>query len=100
MAARNHEGFLLMDYEYRNIDTDVELLKAARMYWEDHISKTEIYDILANKCYSKWEADRAFTDYYYIYVYSPNLIEKILYFWSFVSIIMMCCYILNIYVFR
>jgi predicted component of type VI protein secretion system len=64
-----------MDYEYRNVDTDIELLKAAKMYWEEGATKQDVYDMLANKCYTPWEADRALNDYYYIYVNSPNLLK-------------------------
>lgn len=68
-----------MEYEYRNIDTDIELLKAAREYWEvDDFSKQDMYDYLANRCYSKWEADRAISDYYYVHVWSKILLGRIL----------------------
>jgi hypothetical protein len=64
-----------MDYDYRNIDTDVELYNAAKQYWSEQITKQEMYDNLANKLYSKTEADRAISDYYYIYIYSNVLIN-------------------------
>jgi hypothetical protein len=67
-----------MEYEYRNIDTDIDLLKAARSYWEEGTTKQDVYDTLGNKCYSRWEADRAINDYYYIYVNSPNLLKYLI----------------------
>jgi hypothetical protein len=64
-----------MDYEYRNIDTDIELYNSAKQYWSEQITKQEMYDNLANKLYSKTEADRAISDYYYIHVYSNIVIN-------------------------
>jgi len=64
-----------MEYEYRNIDTDPELYKAAKQYWSENITKQEMYDYLTNKVYSKTEADKAVSDYYYIYIYSNILIN-------------------------
>ena len=67
-----------MKYEYRNIDTDIELFKAARAYWtEEHLTKQDIYDILSHKCYTPWEADRAISDYYYVYIYSPKMFQNL-----------------------
>jgi len=86
-----------MDYEYRNIDTDIELLKAARAYWtQEGLTKQDIYDMLANKLYTKWEADRAINDYYHIYIHSPNLLKYIICF-SCVNIIFLAvCYWINL----
>jgi hypothetical protein len=76
-----------MDYEYRNIDTDIELLKAAKLYWNQELSKQDVYDRLANKCYSQWEADKAITDYYYIHVWSKILIYYLINTMSIIGII-------------
>ena len=66
-----------MDYGYRNIDTDIELLKAAKLYWNESISISEVYELLEQKLYTKWEADRAISDYYYVYIWSQLLLERL-----------------------
>ena len=78
-----------MLYEYRNIDTDIELLNAAKLYWTQNLSKQEVYDMLANKCYSKWEADKAIDDYYYIHVWSQNLIYYLVNIMSIIGIVIL-----------
>lgn len=76
-----------MIYDYRNIDSDRLLLKAAKMYWDEQITQSEMYDILANDCYSKWEADKAINDYYYVYVWPKILINRMLILVSTITII-------------
>jgi len=78
-----------MDYEYRNIDTDIELLKAAKLYWHESASTTEVYEILQQKLYTKWEADRAIADYYYVHIWSKLLLERFIIATSIVSIILL-----------
>ena len=86
-----------MEYEYRNIDTDIELLKAAREYWtKEDFTKQDVYDILANKCYTPWEADRAINDYYYIYVHSPKLLNYTICFSCMSIIFLVICYWIDI----
>lgn len=81
-----------MDYEYRNIDTDAELLKAARRYWtEEGYSKEDAYSDLANNCYTKWEADRAFNDYYHIHVWSKILMDRLVVAGGLVGIALLAC---------
>jgi hypothetical protein len=86
-----------MDYEYRNIDTDIELLKAARMYWEEGVTKQDVYDTLANKCYTPWEADRAMSDYYYIYIKSPNTLKYLIIFACVNIIFLVSCYWIGVW---
>jgi hypothetical protein len=86
-----------MEYEYRNIDTDIALLKAAKLYWQDDtVTKQDIYDMLANQCYSKWEADRAISDYYYIYINSQNLLKYLIMMACFNTVILVICYWIQI----
>ncbi len=86
-----------MDYEYRNIDTDIELLKAARSYWtQEDLTKQDVYDILSNKLYTQWEAERAINDYYYIYIRSPNLLKYMICFSCIDIIILATCYWINL----
>jgi hypothetical protein len=88
-----------MDYEYRNIDTDIELLKAAKMYWqEEGVTKQDVYDTLANKCYSKWESDRAINDYYYIYVKSPNILKYMIIVSCANIIFLVVCYWIGVWI--
>ena len=82
-----------MLYEYRNIDTDIELLNAAKLYWTQNLSKQEVYDMLANKCYSKWEADKAIDDYYCIHIWSQNLTYYLI---NTISIILVTGLIINL----
>ena len=65
--------------EYRNIDTDIVLLRAAERYWNDaDYSRRQMIEDLANECYSEREADLAINDYYHVYVYSQWLSERLL----------------------
>jgi hypothetical protein len=82
-----------MLYEYRNIDTDIELLNAAKLYWTQNLSKQDVYDILANKCYSQWEADKAIDDYYYVHIWSQNLTYYLI---NTISIILITGLIINL----
>ena len=79
-----------MDYEYRNIDTDFELKKAARKYWtEEGFTKDDMIQAIRQQGYSEWEAERAINDYYQVYVQSQMTFERLVMFWSLVAIIMM-----------
>jgi hypothetical protein len=64
--------------EYRNIDQDINLLKGVRRYWgEDQISKEQLYWILEDKGYSEKEIENAITDYYYVYIWTNVLINRL-----------------------
>ena len=78
-----------MDYGYRNIDTDIELLKAAKLYWNESISISEVYELLEQKLYTKWEADRAIADYYYVHIWSKLLLERFIIAAGIVSIVLL-----------
>lgn len=73
---------------YRNIDEDINLYKGAKRYWSDQITKNQLYWVLGDKGYSEKEVDRAIDDYYVIHIHSEILINYILYFCSFVILLL------------
>jgi hypothetical protein len=87
-----------MDYEYRNIDTDLELKKAARRYWtEEGFTKDDMVQAIRQHGYSEWEAERAINDYYQVYVLSRTMLDRLIVFWSLVGIFMLSMHILSIF---
>jgi hypothetical protein len=87
-----------MDYEYRNIDTEIELKKNARRYWtEEEFTKEDLVQAVRQHGYSEWEADRAINDYYQVYVQSKITLDRLVVFWSLVGIIMLLINLLSNY---
>lgn len=77
---------------YRNIDEDINLLKGAKRYWLNEISKNQLYWVLGEKGYSENEINKAIEDYYIIYIHSEKLINYILYFCCFVILFLLFLY--------
>lgn len=63
--------------EYRNIDQDIVLLKAAKRYWQEEITQNQLSWILKDQGYSESEIDHAINDYYYIYLWPNILINRL-----------------------
>lgn len=62
--------------QYRNIDEDIKLLKAAQRYWtEDSLTIEQLYWVLGNEGYSEKEVDNAIGDYYYIHIRPERIIN-------------------------
>ena len=56
---------------YRNIDEDVRLLSMAKRYWfEDQLTKEQVYWVLKGEGYSEREIENAISDYYSIHIRS------------------------------
>lgn len=86
-----------MDYEYRNIDTDLELKKAAKKYWKDEFTKEDMYLEVRQHGYSEWEADKAINDYYQVYIQSKVNLDRLVVFWSLTGIIMLMAHIISLF---
>ena len=54
--------------DYRNIDTDLDLLVGAKRYYLGELSIDQLYWELQSEGYSEKEIDLAIHDYYLIYV--------------------------------
>jgi hypothetical protein len=79
-----------MNYEYRNIDTEIELKKKAKRYWtEEGFTKEHMYLVLQEHGYSEWEADRAIDDYYQVYIQSKITLDRFVVFWVLIGIILL-----------
>lgn len=63
-------------YEYRNIDTDVKLLKFARRYHSEDITLNQLEYIAGLEGYSKKEIECAIYDYYLIYIRPDELVKN------------------------
>lgn len=93
LGGKKSQRFFAMKYEYRNIDSDINLFRVSKEYWDNRLTKQEVYDILNQECYTKWEADRAINDYYYVYILSRAMLDKLLTVTSVIGIILLVIYI-------
>lgn len=61
--------------EYRNIDTDYQLLLNIKRYYNQELSLDQLYWKLESEGYSKKEVESAIYDYYLIYI-RTNVIQN------------------------
>lgn len=64
-----------MLYDYRNIDTDIKLLKFARRFHsEDELTLDQLKYLASQDGYSEREIDLAVNDYYLVYVRPEEIV--------------------------
>lgn len=77
----------------RDIDNDLFLLSAVKMFYDKNHEEKLFRWNLEQKRYSKNEIDRALSDYYWIYIQTPIIVNKIL-----MPVCLVCVFFLIIFV--
>jgi hypothetical protein len=74
---------------YRNIDEDVKLLKFAKRYHsEDSLTIDQLKYIAKQDGYSEREIELAINDYYWIYIHSKTVAERVFFIFSIIAFIL------------